>query len=102
MNADEILGANSDINALNLYAYCGNNPVVREDDKGNAWFASMFVGVITQYVGDVVGNVLEGKSGVEFFGQHLLRGNILRLELLHLFQEQDLPELLSVMRLQRG
>ena len=67
LNADEILGANSDINALNLYAYCGNNPVVREDDKGNAWFASMFVGVITQYVGDVVGNVLEGKSGVEIF-----------------------------------
>ena len=47
LNADEILGANSDINALNLYTYCGNNPVVREDDKGNAWFASMFVGVIT-------------------------------------------------------
>ena len=67
LNADEILGANSDINALNLYAYCGNNPVVREDDKGNVWFASMFVGVITQYVGDVVGNVLEGKSGVEIF-----------------------------------
>ena len=67
LNADEILGANSDINALNLYAYCGNNPVVREDDKGNAWFASMFVGVITQYIGDVVGNVLEGKSGVGIF-----------------------------------
>ena len=25
------------INGLNLYAYCGNNPVMRVDENGNAW-----------------------------------------------------------------
>ena len=34
LNADEILGANSDINALNLYAYCGNNPINLIDWSG--------------------------------------------------------------------
>ena len=71
LNADEILGANSDINALNLYAYCGNNPVVREDANGNFWLtsiaASVAVGVVTQYIGDVVGNILDGKTGYDIF-----------------------------------
>ena len=45
------------INGLNLYAYCGNNPVMRVDPNGNAWwnifkaigliFAAIFVGVVT-------------------------------------------------------
>ena len=26
------------INGLNLYAYCGNNPVMRIDENGNAWW----------------------------------------------------------------
>ena len=26
------------INGLNLYAYCGNNPVMRVDENGNAWW----------------------------------------------------------------
>ena len=26
------------INGLNLYAYCGNNPVMRTDENGNAWW----------------------------------------------------------------
>ena len=30
------------INGLNLYAYCGNNPVVRVDYNGNAWNWSTF------------------------------------------------------------
>ena len=26
------------INGLNLYAYCGNNPIMRTDENGNAWW----------------------------------------------------------------
>ena len=31
------LGANGDVAALNMYAYCGNNPVAREDSYGTSW-----------------------------------------------------------------
>lgn len=39
VNPDDItlLGANGDFASLNLYAYCGNNPVARADDGGEAW-----------------------------------------------------------------
>ncbi len=33
------------INGLNLYAYCGNNPVMRIDENGNAWW-HWIVGVL--------------------------------------------------------
>ena len=41
------------INGLNLYAYCGNNPVMRIDSKGNDW-NSFWSGVANWFVG--VGN----------------------------------------------
>ena len=31
------LGANGDFTSLNLYAYCGNNPVARSDFEGEFW-----------------------------------------------------------------
>ena len=34
------------INGLNLYAYCGNNPVVRVDYNGNAWWDNWWKGLI--------------------------------------------------------
>ena len=33
------------INGLNLYAYCGNNPVMRVDENGNAWWDWLFIAV---------------------------------------------------------
>ena len=49
----------------NLYAYCDNNPIMRVDRGGEFWGAiARFVGgVVAQYVGDVIGNVIEGKTG---------------------------------------
>ena len=39
MTIDGIEYLNPDtINGLNLYAYCGNNPVMRVDENGNAWW----------------------------------------------------------------
>ena len=32
------LGANRDFTSLNLYAYCGNNPIMRYDPYGYAWY----------------------------------------------------------------
>ena len=39
INADalEFLNKNS-LNGLNLYAYCGNNPIMRTDESGTAWW----------------------------------------------------------------
>ena len=34
------------INGLNLYAYCGNNPVMRVDENGNAWWDWLIGGLI--------------------------------------------------------
>ena len=39
LNADDISYIDPEtINGLNLYAYCGNNPVMRIDENGNAWW----------------------------------------------------------------
>ena len=45
LNADGVLGANQDINAYNLFAYCSNDPVNFCDDSGcgkiSNWFKSI-------------------------------------------------------------
>ena len=51
----------------NLFAYCDNNPVMREDERGSFWFVSIVVGLATQYVGDVIGNLIDGKTGADIF-----------------------------------
>lgn len=51
----------------NLYAYCDNNAVMRKDADGELWVVAVAVGVGTQYVGDVIGNLFSGKTGVEVF-----------------------------------
>ena len=43
ISADENIGANSDMFGYNLYAYCGNNPVVRADYNGEWWILVVFV-----------------------------------------------------------
>ena len=39
LNSDDasMLGVNQDFNSFNLFVYCGNNPIVREDASGHAW-----------------------------------------------------------------
>ena len=40
---------------------------MREDSEGNFWLLSFAVGVVTQYIGDVARNVINGKTGTDIF-----------------------------------
>ena len=54
----------------NMYAYCGNNPVARIDSSGCLWEAivvGFVVGVVGQYVNDVIGNINNGEMGTDIF-----------------------------------
>ena len=53
-----------------MFAYCGNNPVSRIDSSGDFWEAiaiGFAVGVVGQYVSDVIGNIAGGKTGIDIF-----------------------------------
>lgn len=65
-----MLGANGDFASLNLFAYCGNNPVARTDSNGYFWEAigiGFAAGIVGQYVGDVIGNIRNGQTGLDIF-----------------------------------
>lgn len=66
INADDTsnIGANSDFASVNLFAYCGNNPVNRADDGGEFWHivAGAVVGGIIGAISSVVGQAASGQS----------------------------------------
>lgn len=49
-----------------MFAYCGNNPVTREDTGGDLW-QQVLLGVLGQYASDVIGNYFDGKTGLDLF-----------------------------------
>ncbi len=53
INADEPdnLGANGEFISHNLFAYCGNNPVSRDDPKGTDWRETFAIGIATALIG---------------------------------------------------
>ena len=73
INPDDIanLAANGDIASLNLYAYCGNNPVARSDDGGNIkevnWWKvgiSAVEGGLSAAVGPIAGLAVSAAASV--------------------------------------
>ena len=66
VNADDVscLGANGDIVSINLFAYCGNNPISRIDLDGDCWWV----------VGALTGFVIGGASSA--ISQYLTTGTI--------------------------
>lgn len=53
----ELLGVNGDLASYNLFAYCGNNPIIREDANGGFWTT---VGIMA--VGGVIGATISAIS----------------------------------------
>ena len=60
INADavDVLGANGDFASLNLFAYCGNNPVSRADSNGQFWHL-----VVGGVIGGIIGAISSAASG---------------------------------------
>jgi len=59
-----LLGANGDFASLNLFAYCGNNPIDRKDDTGGFWHivAGAAIGGLIGAVSSIVGQVVSGNE----------------------------------------
>ena len=56
------------INGLNLYAYCGNNPVMNVDPNGQSLIAILIILAVATIIGAVVGGIVaydNGARGVE-------------------------------------
>ena len=65
INADSYTTTDSTgILSANMYAYCENDPVNRNDPTGEIW-AQFAIGIASQYIGDVLGNIASGKSGLD-------------------------------------
>ena len=69
INADDMsnLGADGELNGYNLYAYCGNNPVMYQDDTGESFLATVLTALAVQYVSDVITNLITGAEGIDIF-----------------------------------
>ncbi len=66
-NVDVIAATPMGLTDKNLYAYCDNNPVMRADKDGEFWLVSIAVGLATRYIGDVIENLFDGKTGADIF-----------------------------------
>lgn len=66
INADNYPATGQGLTGNNMFVYCGNNPVSRKDTSGDLWGA-IAIGVFTQYASDVVGNLIDGKTGIDVF-----------------------------------
>ncbi len=56
INVDDISYLAPDaINGLNLYAYCGNNPVMRADPSGNSFIAIATIIGVSSILGSLLG-----------------------------------------------
>ena len=64
LNADGYLQAGEDILDVNMFAYCGNNPVCRIDSKGNSWWGiaatAVNVGITASVSSVIVASVAVG------------------------------------------
>ena len=69
LNADDISYLDPEtINGLNLYAYCGNNPVMNVDPNGTFfWLAFLAVVGISALIGAIDGGVTAAMSGQNFW-----------------------------------
>ena len=78
INADETsnLAANGDFTSLNLFAYCGNNPVSRIDNNGDIWnvVAGAVIGGLTAAFPGSSSLISAGISAIESINSDISKG----------------------------
>ena len=79
INADSYINANGDILGFNMYAYCGNNPIMYSDPSGQAIITSIVIGVI---IGAVIGGTAGGVIAYNAAKEEGTTGKDLALETL--------------------
>ena len=59
------MGANGDLTSLNLFVYCGNNPILREDNGGDVWniVAGAVIDGVVNCVSTIVSEAARGDLG---------------------------------------
>lgn len=70
ISPDSSYSTGQDFAGTNMFVYCGNNPVSREDTDGDFWGAigiGFVCGLAGQYVSDVIENISRGESGLDIF-----------------------------------
>ena len=78
LNADSIAGAVGAITSHNVFSYCGNNPVSREDPIGHFWnvitgfFTRLLIKSLRKVVPKVAKAVFGASSTTVFEDEHLL------------------------------
>ena len=76
ISSDSVMGVNADMATYNLYAYCGNNPIIRCDVSGTHWdniidaslhignMLLLAVGIDTAAVGAFFLNMSQDENGI--------------------------------------
>ena len=70
INADEFVSTGQDLQGYNMFAYCGNNPIMRADSTGQAWHIAigaaigLIAGLVGQVLSDVTTSVLTGEKHI--------------------------------------
>ena len=64
VNGDSLVDT-SDVLGFNMYAYCGNNPVSREDNGGDFW--NVIIGAVVGGAISAISTAISGGSGNEIF-----------------------------------
>ena len=75
LNADAFTSTGQGFTGNNMFAYCGNNPVSRQDTLGEGWLLGALIGGAIGGIVNAVSSLVTGES-LEEIGTSFLRGAI--------------------------
>ncbi|WP_306569577.1 RHS repeat domain-containing protein [Faecalispora jeddahensis] len=79
LNADDNISSGRDLSGINMFQYCGNNPIMRADTQGDVWHivAGAVIGGLFAGFAKIASNILlEGKDWNDGLGAAVFFGAI--------------------------
>jgi hypothetical protein len=78
INADAFPSTGQGIIGNNMFVYCGNNPVTREDKSGHFWnvIGGAAVGALIGVASQAISNLIDGKSIGDGLGKAAITGAV--------------------------